>query len=523
MMRASTFLQRFPLLLLAAMLLALAVFLVHDARPASAERHPTLDGVSLSIGGNAVTLTEAGTNSWVAHVPFDTTSVSVTPTWSTPTTTGKVRSTDELQETVFTPYTTVASGGSVDVTLNPSEHWYRDDTVVGILLERTQDASFRNGGTILIKRSGEITATLSANPSTVREGEADQAGTRANVTITLSQRAPRDILIPVSITNETAEDGDWHIPVKSVMIRRGETSGHVMLRATEDEDADDETLLVVMGTPPSDLTPGLTVFTVTIDDNDDANDPAQETLPLVSFTAAPARVDEGQSFTVTATLSKAASVEVRIPWGITRSTAEYEDIAGLGSLEDFVIPAGGTSAGMTLQTRLDADTEDEEFEVDTTLDALPLELGLGRPSGATVTIADNGVARPTGLAATEGDGRLDLAWTAPPGTVTGYDVHYTSLLSGRWDAPLSSGSDPAAGWVDGGHTGTTATHALTGLVNDRYYRVRVRAKTASGASGWAGVTGTPGGPAATGLDGHPDRAATHSRGFNKRRLRLQRF
>ncbi len=97
---------------------------------------------------------------------------------------------------------------------------------------------------------------------------------------------------------------------------------------------------------------------------------------------------------------------------------------------------------------------------------------------------------PTGLAVTPGDGTLDLAWTAPPGPVTGYDVHYTSSTGAGAD-DAASGSDPAAGWVDADHSGTLAEDALTGLANDTPYRVRVRAVNAHGDGAWARKTGTP--------------------------------
>ena len=55
---------------------------------------------------------------------------------------------------------------------------------------------------------------------------------------------------------------------------------------------------------------------------------------------------------------------------------------------------------------------------------------------------------------------------------------------------MQAGPTPSAadGWVDAGHSGTAASHSLTGLTADKIYRVRVRAKNAAGRSGW--LTGT---------------------------------
>ena len=101
-------------------------------------------------------------------------------------------------------------------------------------------------------------------------------------------------------------------------------------------------------------------------------------------------------------------------------------------------------------------------------------------------------AAPTGLNVTPGDARLDLNWTAPSGTVTGYDVHYTSAAADIVaDDAAASGADPATAWVDAEHTGTTTRQAITGLTNGTPYRVRVRAKNAAGPGAWARGTFTP--------------------------------
>ena len=112
----------------------------------------------------------------------------------------------------------------------------------------------------------------------------------------------------------------------------------------------------------------------------------------------------------------------------------------------------------------------------------------------TVTItrqAQGTHAAPTGLTATAGDAQLSLSWTAPAtGTVTGYDVHYTSSTTVGNDAPATGGGS-ASGWYDTSFTGTSTTDTLRGLSNGTTYRVRVRASYSGGDSAWVHRSGTP--------------------------------
>ena len=117
----------------------------------------------------------------------------------------------------------------------------------------------------------------------------------------------------------------------------------------------------------------------------------------------------------------------------------------------------------------------------------------GSRATLTITNDDDVPAGPTGLGFTPGNAKLGLAWTAPDGPLTGYDVHYTSAAAGRVadGAAARAGSDDTAGWVDAGHTGTAAKHEITGLDNGTAYRVRVRAKNGNGDGAWLTATGRP--------------------------------
>ena len=113
-------------------------------------------------------------------------------------------------------------------------------------------------------------------------------------------------------------------------------------------------------------------------------------------------------------------------------------------------------------------------------------------------------AAPTNLAlATSGDALdplLDQTHTIFA-DVTGYDVHYTSVLNRgaltdtapALNNPL--GNKPVAGWVALPRSGTAASQTISSLLPGTAYRVRVRAKNSVGAGDWVFGTGTTSGTA----------------------------
>ena len=113
----------------------------------------------------------------------------------------------------------------------------------------------------------------------------------------------------------------------------------------------------------------------------------------------------------------------------------------------------------------------------------------------SLTSGPSAPSAPTNLVVGPGNGSLSLSWTAPSGTITGYDVHYTSAPATGSGSVANSvtttGSNPATAWVAVTHSGTTASQTISSLTNNTAYRVRVRAKNSVGNGAWVFGTGTP--------------------------------
>ena len=117
-----------------------------------------------------------------------------------------------------------------------------------------------------------------------------------------------------------------------------------------------------------------------------------------------------------------------------------------------------------------------------------------RVNGAVKQAVVSTPAAPTNLRVSSGDGSLVVSWTAPSGTLTGYDLHYTSANAATvTNTAAASGNDASAAWVVGSTSisGAFTTYTQSSLTNGTAYRVRLRAKNSGGNGAWAFTTGTP--------------------------------
>ena len=149
-------------------------------------------------------------------------------------------------------------------------------------------------------------------------------------------------------------------------------------------------------------------------------------------------------------------------------------------------PAPSTSAG---PRRPDARTGRARLAL------LPaLALLLGALSLFAAGTAEATPAAPTSPNVTVGDRSLVLSWTAPTGSLTGYEVYYTSAVaSAVANGAAPTGSDPATSWIQATDslTGSSTKFTFTNLMNNVAYRVRVRAQDSDGNGAYAFGTGTP--------------------------------
>ncbi len=199
---------------------------------------------------------------------------------------------------------------------------------------------------------------------------------------------------------------------------------------------------------------------------------------MVSLSVTPNPVDEGQSATVTARLSRALPNGVTIPLTLTAGTAESGDY---GALTGIAVAAGSTTGTGTVATVEDADRDDETFTV--ALGALPDGLMPGDPSSVGVTIRDRTpppnrpptvtvscdpcVVSPGGsslLTATASDtdgDPLSYAWSAPKGNFTGPADEPVA----RWTAPAELGTMAIRVEVTDGRGGSASATVEVKAVN----------------------------------------------------------
>ena len=170
---------------------------------------------------------------------------------------------ETVSDGTLTPMTAAEAQAFVD------QGWTRWETVAEALKEIE---SAGNQSPPAPTATATVSLSVLANP--VAEGSA------VAVTAELSTELPSAMIIPLTVTRDTSEDGG-HGTLSGIPLPAGFKSGTGTITTTDDVDADNETFTVALGSP---LPPGVTAgnpssVTITITDDDTTHQ--QSRVPYV--------------------------------------------------------------------------------------------------------------------------------------------------------------------------------------------------------------------------------------------------
>ena len=257
--------------------------------------------------------------------------------------------------------------GGTNITLSLHSRWppWNRSANQHYFLGSPRDAFVK----VLNNNEPEVSLAVADNP--VEEGQPTEVQGRLTIA------AATELTIPLVVTAGSAEAGDYTAPT-SVTIAKGHTSGTASLATTADLDLNDETLTVAIDKthlPAGVRTGSPSSVSLTIAD----------LTPVVSLAVADNPVEEGESTTVEAKLTKAWPTDLAIPLVATAGSAEAGDYTAPASV---TIAKGETSGTASLATTADLDLNDETLTVAIDKANLPAGVMTGSPSSVTLTIAD---------------------------------------------------------------------------------------------------------------------------------------
>jgi hypothetical protein len=207
----------------------------------------------------------------------------------------------------------------------------------------------------------------------------------AQLAISLSATSTIAASVDYAVTGGTASSGvDFTFASGTLTFAPGETVKTIPLTVLDDAILDAaETIVITLSNPVSTVISNQSAHTFTIMDDD---------LPVVSITAtdasaAEAGLDPG-IFTISRTGDATASLAVTLARsGTAANNTDYTSISG-ATPYTFTIPAGATSATVTITPVNDATNEGSETVI-LTVNANAALYTLGTTTSATVTIADD--------------------------------------------------------------------------------------------------------------------------------------
>ena len=291
-------------------------------------------------------------------------------------------------------------------------------------------------------------------------------GNPVYVVLKMDPPRPESLTIPVTVTAETAEPGDYSA-VSVVVIVGGQPEGFATLRTHHDADLDDEQLTVTIGAALPDLvTLGADVQqTLTIEDDDDVVAPRQR--PFL-FDPEPGDATLTIRWFIPDDRSPYAGFDVdyrpagTTAWTTTSAAAVLHAGRASHTLSGL---ANGTTYEIRVRARNSAGVGPWSSPNEEGTPTAP------PPPPTTITAAP---------AAQYGFTNLDVSWDAVP-DATSYHLRYRKAGDATWQ---KSGALSGNQWD---HIYTTAT-LLTGLDHGATYEIQVRALIGNSVGAWSATT-----------------------------------
>ncbi len=195
------------------------------------------------------------------------------------------------------------------------------------------------------------TVTLSRGSATVPEGAS------TSIVATLSQTASQDITVTLGVSGTATSGSDYTLSSTTITILAGSLTGAVNLNSIDDtrDEADLESVIIdITGVAPGSAATenGTQSVTVSISDNDAAPSVTGFSISSTSLT------ESAQAASIVATIGAVSDQPVTINLAATGTATSGSDY--VLSANTIVIPAGQTSASITLTTVLDATAEGNE-------------------------------------------------------------------------------------------------------------------------------------------------------------------
>ena len=308
-------------------------------------------------------------------------------------------------------------------------------------------------------------------PETVVEGET------VYVALGISPAQPNRMVIPVTLTHDTSEAGDFS-SLTSITINPGQPEGVGQIRANQDSDLEDERFTVALGNLPLLATAGATTSrAVAIEDDDDTVQPRQK--------PGPPRFQPGDgSLEVTWFISEDHSPHTGfdVEYRVKGTTAWSSSAVSVTLNEGTVIhTVGGLSNGTTYEVRVRARNSAGTGPWSWTREGAPA----APPPAPTISSVQP--------SAEYGFQSLDVTWSAVP-SATAYNLRFRQTGARawhRWGSTLSG---------DRWHSLYTTSERIFDLRvgNDTTYEVQVRALIGKSVGPWSGsVQGTTDPPTRT--------------------------